>query len=154
MQYPVPQFTDVEDKIIGPLTFRQFMILAVVGTIIVVAYSATKSTVLLVITVILFGLPAIALAFGKMNGRPLYNAILPMLQYALNPKELLFHKEGYNIANNARIQSLELAPVLTPAVAADSAQTSLDRLKKLEFSLAEEVKQEAELSAQTSPKQK
>ena len=27
MQFPVPQFTDVEDKIIGPLTLKQFGII-------------------------------------------------------------------------------------------------------------------------------
>jgi hypothetical protein len=34
MQFPVPQFTDVEDKIIGPLTVKQFFILLVSAAII------------------------------------------------------------------------------------------------------------------------
>ena len=49
MQFPVPQFTDVEDKIIGPLTVKQFGILFGVG---VVALLATTIFVILGYTLI------------------------------------------------------------------------------------------------------
>ena len=34
MQFPVPQFTDVEDRIIGPLTIKQFGIVFGAGVVI------------------------------------------------------------------------------------------------------------------------
>ena len=38
MQYQVPQFIETEDTIIGSLTLRQFIYLAVGGSIIMTAY--------------------------------------------------------------------------------------------------------------------
>ena len=38
MQFIVPQFIDVEDKIIGPVTTRQFVVLLAAGAMIVIDY--------------------------------------------------------------------------------------------------------------------
>ena len=42
MRFTVPQFIDVEDKIFGPLTTRQFLIMLVVGA--TLAYYAENGT--------------------------------------------------------------------------------------------------------------
>ena len=75
MQFPVPQFTDVEDKIIGPLTLKQFGIIFAAGVVIFLGYSATKSILVLIFLFMLFGVPALGLAFANINGRPVYNTI-------------------------------------------------------------------------------
>ncbi len=46
MQFPVPQFTEVEDKIIGPLTLKQFGIIFGVGVIIFLAMEMMSSIIL------------------------------------------------------------------------------------------------------------
>jgi len=38
MQYQVPQFIEVEDRIIGPLTLKQFLYLAFAGAILFVLW--------------------------------------------------------------------------------------------------------------------
>ena len=43
MQFPVPQFTDVEDRIIGALSFKQFGIVFVAALIIFAVYTISKS---------------------------------------------------------------------------------------------------------------
>jgi hypothetical protein len=43
MQYPVPQFTDVEDRIIGPLTLKQFGIIFGAGVVIFLAIQRPKA---------------------------------------------------------------------------------------------------------------
>jgi len=94
MQYSVPQFTDVEDKIFGPLTLKQFGIIGGAGLLIFLAYSATKDLLITIFAALLIGVPALGLAFGRLNGRPLYNSIGSVAGYFLRPKQLLYHKQG------------------------------------------------------------
>jgi len=69
MRFEVPQFIEVEDKIVGPFTWRQFVYLAGgVGTLIVLYMF------LPFILLVLFGLPiavlSFTLAFQRVNNRP------------------------------------------------------------------------------------
>lgn len=107
MQYPVPQFTDVEDKIIGPLTIKQFGIMFGAGVLIFLAYSATKSVLVLVFFFLLFGVPALGLAFANINGRPLYNTIGVFIKFISSPKVLIFHKEVNSISNLKGLREAE-----------------------------------------------
>ncbi len=70
MQYKVPQFIDVEDKIFGPLTFKQFLYLGGAGGI-----SLIFITLLPLWLAIPLMLPFAALggglAFYKVDDRPL-----------------------------------------------------------------------------------
>ena len=69
MRYQVPQFIEIEDKIFGPLTFKQFIYLAGAGGICLLFF-----TLLPLYIAVLCMLPFIALgfalAFYKVNGRP------------------------------------------------------------------------------------
>ncbi|MEI6596837.1 MAG: PrgI family protein [bacterium] len=78
-QFVVPQFIDIEDKIIGPITTRQFVIMLVGFLIIAVFYKlfdfslfATSGLLVLLITGIF--------AFLKINGRPFHYFVLNLLQ--------------------------------------------------------------------------
>lgn len=79
MEYQVPQFIEVEDKIFGPLTLKQFIYLAGGAglVVILVLYLPLFIGVLLAIPVA--GL-ALALAFFKMNGK----SFVEMLEYGFN----------------------------------------------------------------------
>lgn len=69
MQYQTPQFIDVEDKIFGPLTSKQFFYVAGGAVLIFILYVFFQLW-----AVILLGLPigafAFSLAFLKLNGIP------------------------------------------------------------------------------------
>ena len=71
MQFRVPQFIEVEDKLIGPLTFKQFIYVVGSGAMAFVIYSLMPVKFLGII----FGLPALAfgigLAFVQVNNKPL-----------------------------------------------------------------------------------
>jgi ABC-type transport system substrate-binding protein len=108
MQYPVPQFTDVEDRIIGPLTLKQFGIVFLAGVIIFVGYSATKSILVLIFLAVLFGVPALALAFLPFNGRPIYNTLGNLAKFMSSPKLLIFHKEAQS-SNFMKFKDAEVA---------------------------------------------
>ena len=94
MQFPVPQFTDVEDRIIANLTIKQFGILFGAGVIIFIGYSASKSILVIIFLFVLFGIPALAVAFGKVNGRPVYNTFPILFRYFTGDKFFIFKKEA------------------------------------------------------------
>lgn len=109
MQFPVPQFTDVEDKIIGPLTIKQFGIIFGVGVIVFLGYSTTKSLAVAVVLFVLLGLPALGLAMVPFNGRPMYSFIGKLIRFLTSPKQLIFHKEVRAIDFNSRLKNAEVA---------------------------------------------
>lgn len=73
-QYQVPQFIEVEDKIFGPLTLKQFVYLAGGGGLCLLMF-----TLLPLYVTIILGIPVMTLsaglAFFQVNGRPLIHAM-------------------------------------------------------------------------------
>ncbi len=83
-QFVVPQFIDVEDKIIGPVTTRQFVILLTAALIIFVAYKLAD-TALFIFLLCLVGGFALILAFVKINGQPFHYFLLNIFQTLRRP---------------------------------------------------------------------
>lgn len=94
MQFPVPQFTDVEDRLIANLTLRQFGILFGTGVIIFMVFSATKNVLLTSVVFLFVGVPGLVIAFLKVNGRPLYRTFSHLVKFFIQPRQMLFHKQG------------------------------------------------------------
>ena len=132
MQFPVPQFTDVEDKIIGPFTVKQFGIVFVVGILVFLGYSLTKNVWVLVVLCLLLGLPGLALAFAPFNGRPMYNNVGHFIQFLTSTKVLIFHKEVQSGAAIKSIKDAEMATQEKPAEAAKPVISTADNLKRVE----------------------
>lgn len=88
-QYQVPQFIEVEDKIFGPLTLKQFIYLAGGGGLCLLFFTLLPLwlTVLLGVPVISF---SAALAFYQINGRPLINALEHGFSYFFGTKLYLW----------------------------------------------------------------
>ena len=78
-QFQVPQFIEVEDKIFGPLTLKQFLYVLGGGGIIFLLYAFLPFFLMF-----LFAIPVAvffwALAFYKVNGQP----FIKVLEGALN----------------------------------------------------------------------
>jgi len=91
MQFQVPQFIETEDKIIGPLTLKQFLYLAGAGAISFMFFFILKLGIWIVITAIL-GTFAAALAFIQYNGRPLPVILMAAVGYFWKPKFYLWKK--------------------------------------------------------------
>jgi lipid-A-disaccharide synthase-like uncharacterized protein len=69
MQFQVPQFIEVEDKIFGPLTFKQFVYIGGGLGACYLLYRALPVYVAFPLIIVIGGLAA-ALAFMQLNGRP------------------------------------------------------------------------------------
>ena len=91
-QFVVPQFLDVETKIIGPITARQFIILLAT----ILAEFVIYRIFLSIIPILLFGLPTLAIgvifAFAKVNGQPFHYIALNMVQTFRRPRLRVWDK--------------------------------------------------------------
>src|SRR3989344_3717953 len=98
MRFQVPQFIEVEDKIFGPLTFKQFIYVAGGGGICVLLFIFLPNFLALLISlpVALF---AAALAFYKVNGKPFINVVEAFFNYSLTNKLYIWKKEDKVINN-------------------------------------------------------
>ena len=90
-QFTIPQFIDVEDKIMGPLTVRQFLILLVCFMIEFVYYKVFDFSLFAVAGLITFGIFGI-LAFATINGRPFHFFILNVIQTMKKPSLRIWNK--------------------------------------------------------------
>jgi hypothetical protein len=95
MRHEVPQFIDIEDKIFGPLTFRQAIYIAgSVGAAFIIFYSLSRTSFDIPTTIkVIFSTPPIALggalAFVKINKRPFINFMESAFSYFLAPKRYI-----------------------------------------------------------------
>lgn len=91
MQYQVPQFIEIEDKIFGPLTFKQFLYVGGGAAIGFIFWVMTPK-----ILAILIGGPVVAFfmasAFYKVNGRPFLMYIEGFIRYTLSAKLYIWKK--------------------------------------------------------------
>lgn len=144
MQFPVPQFTDVEDRIIGPLTLKQFGIVFAAGVIIFVGYSATKSILVLIFLAVLFGFPALALAFLPFNGRPIYNTLGNLAKFMSSPKLLIFHKEAQS-SSGVKFKDAEVASKTPEVQEVKSPSDTNANLKEVQKLLRETANKQSDV---------
>lgn len=91
MLFGVPQFIDMEDKIVGPLTAKQLGWLAIAGVIALVLYATLDMTAFIIACIPDF-LFAAALAFYKPFGQSLPDLISNMFSFILKPKVYIWNK--------------------------------------------------------------
>jgi hypothetical protein len=84
-RFVVPQFIDVENKVIGPITVRQFLILMGAGLIIALAYRLLYFTSFVVVGVVVLAIASI-FAFAKVNGTPFHFFLLNFINTLKKPK--------------------------------------------------------------------
>jgi hypothetical protein len=96
MRFQVPQFIEAEDKLVGPLTLRQFIYIAV-GIVIAFLLFFVLTFWFWLVLVSIIGAISVALAFVTFNGRPLAVVLLFALKYYWNPRLFLWRKEEYEV---------------------------------------------------------
>jgi len=89
MQYQVPQFIELEDRIIGPLTLKQFLYLAFAGALLFVFWFLFAFYIWIIIALPITALAA-AFAFLKINDRPFVYFFLAFIKYFTKPKLYIF----------------------------------------------------------------
>jgi hypothetical protein len=92
MRFQVPQFIEVEDKIFGPLTFKQFVYLAGGAGICVVLFILLPRFLAILISLPIAAFSG-ALAFYKFNDKPFIHFIEAFFNYSLKSKLYIWKKE-------------------------------------------------------------
>ncbi len=85
MQFQVPQFIDVEDKIFGPFTFKQFIYLVGGAGASFVLYKILPIYLAIPVILPVAGL-ALALTFYKVNNRPFILILESAFNYYISSK--------------------------------------------------------------------
>jgi hypothetical protein len=96
MEYQVPQFIEVEDKIFGPFTLKQFIYVAggVGLCAILVLYFPLIIGVILALPVAAF---TAALAFYKINNKPFVEIMEAAFNYYIGDRLYLWKKEKNHV---------------------------------------------------------
>jgi hypothetical protein len=149
MQYQVPQFIEIEDKIFGPLTFKQFAYVAGGGAMCFVAYKFLPIFLSIFIIVPVGGL-SLALAFYNINNRPFIFMVESAVKFFFSKKLYLWQK-----TENKKEEQIKITPVdknLIPKL-------SESKLRDLTWSLdindtinSQDVMNNRKISRDTNPK--
>ncbi len=91
MRFQVPQFINVEDKLLGPFTIKQFVYLVGGGGMVYIAYNFLPwyLSFPLILPVVGF---ALALAFYRPNGKPFIYMVQAAIQYLLSNRLYLWKR--------------------------------------------------------------
>ncbi|NBH04542.1 PrgI family protein [Amycolatopsis sp. SID8362] len=93
----IPADVDREDRVIGPLTARQLLILTVTGIVLYGTYTVTRAFVPLAVFVVVaipIGVTAAFLALGHRDGISLDRLVLAALRQRMSPQHRVAAPEG------------------------------------------------------------
>jgi hypothetical protein len=116
MQYQVPQFIETEDNIIGPFSVRQFAYVGAAAVVSGVCYFILQTWLFFIVAIVLIG-GSLALAFVKINGRPLVKMGLSAFNFYWKPQTYMW-KQDHPVAapqHHAPAVIRELPPIATIA---------------------------------------
>jgi len=91
MRFQVPQYIDVEDKIFGPLSFKQFIYVGGGAGICAVAFLLLPKFIAIIISIPV-AVFAAALAFYKVNEKPFINIAEAFFTYITGSKLYIWKK--------------------------------------------------------------
>ncbi|MFH0828899.1 MAG: PrgI family protein [Candidatus Kerfeldbacteria bacterium] len=133
MQYTVPQFIDVEDKIIGPISVRQFLTFLVCAALIFANYEIVYKVflpnfwVFAISSIFIFAVAG-TFAFLKINGRPFHYFLLNFLVTMQKPRLRVWNKRLRRadlIRPEEVIEIIEAIPIKKPLTISKLTELSL-----------------------------
>lgn len=113
-KFIVPQFIDNEDKILGPITVRQFLILLAAALVLFAEFSILALPYFILTGLLTVGIAGV-FAFVKINGQPFHLFFLNAVQTKLRPKLRVWNKT----LNDGELRALintKVVEVVAPVV--------------------------------------
>lgn len=108
-QFVVPQFIDVEDKILGPITTRQFGIIMIDALVCFIIYKLLALAYAALVDLVLIS-AGLVLAFVRINGQPFHFFLLNFVQTWRRPMVRVWNKD----LSDAEIISLSKVEIPPP----------------------------------------
>jgi len=139
-QFSIPQFVEIEDKIFGPLTLKQFFIFLGGIGLVVLLYKLITTFVIFILFALPVGVATLILTFGQFNGRGMGFLLSALLGYFSEPRSFVFQKDAATIiAKRVEAVGNKIGQGIL------SEDEKLSRLHKLTYILNQDVKTEEEL---------
>lgn len=132
MNYQVPQFIEVEDKLFGQLTFKQFLYLAGGGGLCFAIYRFVTFLPLALLFIAIVAGISIALAFFKINSKPLIFILEAAFGYLTHSKLYLWKKVDKKPEQNVQMNAKNTGATTNSL---NIPRLSESRLKDLAWSL-------------------
>lgn len=126
MRYQVPQFIEVEDKVIGPFTVRQFMYLVGGAGMSFIFYSFLPFYIALIFIAVI-GPLSLALAFYKVNNKPFIDFLESAFKFYTKKNLYIWKKQEKKVEQREQ-EVMEAAQVYVPRL-------SDSKLKELSWTL-------------------
>lgn len=104
MRFKVPQFIEVEDKIFGPLTFKQFIYLVGGGGLCFILWRFLPGFIAIFLVLPAAGL-AVALAFYRPNNRAFIDTLESAFKYLIGNKLYLWKHDVKKAQKKAVIEA-------------------------------------------------
>ncbi|MFH1353861.1 MAG: PrgI family protein [bacterium] len=119
MRYQVPQFVDIQDRIIGPLTLKQFLFYMAAGMLLVPVYFLSDLGLFLSVAIPTVGVAA-AFAHIHWRGQTFASLLSHGLRYFTGERMYLWRREAgagsVHIAGSEYEEFTEAVPITTSAL--------------------------------------
>ncbi len=99
MRYQVPQFIEIEDKVVGPFTIKQFIYIVGGAGLSFVLYSILPIYIAILLIVPLEAL-SLALAFYKINNKPFVDFLESAFMYYTKDNLYIWKKQDKEVVEN------------------------------------------------------
>lgn len=91
MDFPVPQFIEIEERILGPLSLKQTMFLIVAVGLIFILYFFLETWLHIILSLLILGIAG-SFAFIRIGGRTLGQFISSVIAFAFMPRMFVWKK--------------------------------------------------------------
>jgi hypothetical protein len=119
MQFRVPQFIDIEDKIFGPFTFKQFAYLIGGGGLVYILFRVLPFLIAIIPMLLVAGL-TLLLTFYKINNKPFIYYLQAGLTYLTGSKLYIWKQRLLKPGDKKEDDVLPEQVSIIPKVSADS----------------------------------
>jgi hypothetical protein len=132
MQFRVPQFIDVEDKVIGPLSLRQFAYILGAGGFSFIIWTFVPIKIVAILLALAVSSLFLSLAFLKINNRPFADILESAFAYFTKSKVYTWKQPKIGVeTNEANIKQV----VAETAKEVTVASVNKDRLHDISLGL-------------------
>ncbi|MCX6716359.1 MAG: PrgI family protein [Candidatus Taylorbacteria bacterium] len=135
MNFQVPQFIEVEDKIFGPFTLKQFVYIAGGAGLSFIIYRVIPYTMLAIPIILVVVAFVLALSFYKVNNKPFINMVESAFTYAIHKKLYLWKKTELTAKELGKKTNAEMKEDASALTRLSVPKLSESKLKDLAWSL-------------------
>ena len=116
MQFQIPQFIEIEDKIAGPFSLRQLLYVVGGAVVAFLAFTTLPFLAAAIIAIISIG-GTLALALVKINGQPLTRIAFAAAGFFWKPRLYLWKRETKErVIESPEFKGIKTAPVPEEAI--------------------------------------